>query len=229
VLQRARVWVTEAVPYSQTSWWTDSLGTYRQDCSGYVSMAWHLNEATTYWTGNLSSVAQPIQPRDLQPGDILLSSSHTLIFAGWSDPKHATFAMYEESHPGTAAHYTVGVSLAQYLADGFDPYRYNGIANAGAPQLLTLPALPPALPPAGVAADGAPGVPIALLDKPRSEVAQAPVADAVLSPASFDEPGLPRTPLLAAGAALLLACMFPIMALTAPLRQSVYAPYRRTH
>ena len=43
ILARAQSWVNEGVPYSQTNYWTDTNGIYRQDCSGYVSMALGLN------------------------------------------------------------------------------------------------------------------------------------------------------------------------------------------
>lgn len=129
VIQRAKQWVAEAVPYSQTSWWTDSLGTYRQDCSGYVSMAWHLDEATDFWTGNLGVVSHEIAADDLLPGDILLSDSHTFVFAGWDDSSHTTFDMYEESRPGTTAHFITGASYSHYASTGFKPYRYNQITD----------------------------------------------------------------------------------------------------
>lgn len=130
ILQRAKQWVVEGVPYSQTAWWTDSLGTYRQDCSGYVSMAWRLDEQTNFWTGNLGLVSHPITAAELQPGDILLSASHTLIFAGWSDAAHTTFNMYEESHPGTDAHFATGSSYSYYAGHGFVPYRYDLVQDS---------------------------------------------------------------------------------------------------
>ncbi|MET7390765.1 hypothetical protein ACFYPT_39110 [Streptomyces sp. NPDC005529] len=133
VIQRAMQWVVERVPYSQTSWWTDTLGTYRQDCSGYVSMAWGLDQTANYWTGNLNTVAHPVQASELQPGDILLSSSHTLIFAGWDDTSGQHFSFYEEPRPGLTAHYVRNGSYPQYAANGFISYRYNSIDDRTAP------------------------------------------------------------------------------------------------
>ncbi len=131
VLRRAQQWVLEGVPYSQSAWWTDALGTYRQDCSGYMSMAWHLDQRVNFWTGNLAVVSHPIQVSELQPGDILLSSGHTVLFAGWSNSAHTAFNMYEESHPGTRAHFVKGASYLYYAVGGFVPYRYNLIQDGG--------------------------------------------------------------------------------------------------
>ncbi|WP_405021690.1 hypothetical protein OHV05_37140 (plasmid) [Kitasatospora sp. NBC_00070] len=123
--------MAEAVPYSQTKWWTDALGSYRQDCSGYVSMAWRLDQNTNFWTGNLPVVSHPITKDELLPGDILLSASHTLVFAGWTDSARNTFATYEESRPGTNAHFLTGVTYSTYERTGFTPYRYDMIQDSG--------------------------------------------------------------------------------------------------
>ena len=132
ILQRAQRWLAEQVPYSQTSWWRDADGIYRQDCSGYVSMAWGLDEDIDFWTGNLNTVSHVIAADQLQPGDILLSSSHTIIFAGWADAGHTVFDYYEESHPGTDARFVVDAPLSRYLVGGFTPFRYDGVIDSGA-------------------------------------------------------------------------------------------------
>ena len=129
IMQRALAWIQQKVPYSQTSWWVDSEGSYRQDCSGYVSMAWGLDQAIDFWTGNLGTVSHPISATQLLPGDILLSPTHTVLFAGWADGAHTMFDFYEQSHPGTVAHYVTGASLAAYLGAGFVPYRYDGVVG----------------------------------------------------------------------------------------------------
>lgn len=130
ILSRAIAWVDEQVPYSQTSWWTDTDGTYRQDCSGYVSMAWGLDQNIDYWTGNLGTVSFPIPATDLLPGDILLSATHTVLFAGWANTAHTEFDFYEESHPGTVAHYVQGAPLSAYVDDGFGAYRFDDVVGA---------------------------------------------------------------------------------------------------
>ena len=131
IIMRTQRWVAEQVPYSQTSWKRDADGIYRQDCSGYVSMAWGLNENIDFWTGNLNTVSHVISEADLKPGDILLSTTHTVIFAGWADPAHTLFDYYEESHPGTDARFVVDAPLARYLINGFTPFRYDGVLDDG--------------------------------------------------------------------------------------------------
>jgi hypothetical protein len=138
IIDRAEQWLSEKVPYSQTSWWTDSDGTYRQDCSGYVSMAWDLNQNIDFWTGNLNTVSHTIDPSTLLPGDTLMSVEHTIIFAGWDDPQHTTFDFFEEAHPGTEARYVVDAPLTAYIDNGFSAFRYDGVLTSGTP----LPANP---------------------------------------------------------------------------------------
>lgn len=130
VIARAASWVTQGVPYSQTRWWTDSHGTYRQDCSGYVAMAWALDPGINYWTGNLATVSYRIAPSDLRSGDILLlPGDHTVIFAGWADGARTTFNLYEQFRPGYTARHVAGASLSSYLDRGYGAYRYRGISS----------------------------------------------------------------------------------------------------
>jgi len=137
ILTRAELWVAQQVPYSQTSWWTNAYGTYRQDCSGYVSMAWDLDQYTDFWTGNLNLVSRTIPAATLLPGDILLSVKHTILFAGWANPQHTEFDYFEEAHQGTNARYVVDAPLSAFLDNGFAPFRYDGVVDSSA-----LPALP---------------------------------------------------------------------------------------
>jgi hypothetical protein len=132
IIARAQVWVQQAVPYSQTEWHTNQNGTYRQDCSGFVSMAWDLDQNTDFWTGNLNLVSHTIPAAELLPGDILLSDVHTILFAGWANAQHTEFDYYEEAHPGTVARYVVDAPLAAFLDNGFAPFRYDGVAGSAA-------------------------------------------------------------------------------------------------
>ena len=165
IMQRALAWVEQKVPYSQTAWWVDTEGSYRQDCSGYVSMAWGLDQAIDFWTGNLDAVSHPIPAAQMLPGDILLSPTHTVLFAGWADGAHTVFDFYEESHPGTVAHYVTGASLAAYLGGGFVPYRYDGVVGSNSGPFVT----------------PAKGVPIAALGPLAQEL--APEGKTVQAPA----------------------------------------------
>lgn len=130
VIGRAVSWILQGVPYSQTSWWTDSNGTYRQDCSGYVSMAWNLNQRVNYWTGNLANVSHRIASSALQPGDILLlPRSHVVLFAGWANSARTKFHLYEEYSRGKPARYVTNADLSYYLNRGYGAYRYDKIAD----------------------------------------------------------------------------------------------------
>lgn len=140
MLLRAQRWIAEQVPYSEVSWKVDAGGTYRQDCSGYVSMAWALDPRVDFWTGNLNTVSHVISGAALQPGDILLSASHTVLFAGWADAAHDSFDFYEESRPGTNARFVVDAPLNAYLGDGFAAFRYDGAIDTPGSQLPPNPA-----------------------------------------------------------------------------------------
>ncbi|WP_151476482.1 peptidoglycan-binding protein [Streptomyces albicerus] len=128
IINRAKVWVEAAVPYSMSEYWSDG---YRQDCSGYVSMAWNLggNE----WTGSLHTYGVRISKDQLQPGDILLfhnpadpeKGSHVVIFGGWTDYTRSHYLAYEQTRPHTrrqATPYAYWSHSDRYLA-----YQYKGV------------------------------------------------------------------------------------------------------
>ncbi|WP_327695157.1 peptidoglycan-binding protein [Streptomyces sp. NBC_00459] len=133
IVNRARTWVAARVPYSMSTYWGDG---YRQDCSGFVSMAWNLpgNE----WTGSLDKYGVLIPKEDLQPGDILLfhnpsdpeKGSHVVIFGGWTDYTHTYYIAYEETRPHARRQAT---PLAYWShSDRYQAYRYKGLAaNTG--------------------------------------------------------------------------------------------------
>ncbi|MET9732977.1 peptidoglycan-binding protein [Streptomyces sp. NPDC006458] len=128
IINRAKQWVAARVPYSMTAYWSDG---YRQDCSGFVSMAWNLpgNE----WTGSLDQYADRITKEELQPGDILLfhnpadpeRGSHVTLFGGWTDYTHGYYIAYEATMPYAriqATPYPYWSHADEYLA-----YRYKGV------------------------------------------------------------------------------------------------------
>jgi hypothetical protein len=133
ILDRAESWVAAGVPYSMTAYWKDG---YRQDCSGFVSMAWGLGVSA--WTGDLADYAVRITREELQPGDILLfhntadpqQGSHTLIFGGWADAARTRYTAYEQSGPGARTRttpYAYWTDSASYV-----PYRYKYLADSAA-------------------------------------------------------------------------------------------------
>ncbi len=129
IIDRARKWVTAKVPYSTRDYWSDG---YRQDCSGFVSMAWNLgaNEST----GSLAAFGVRITREQLQPGDILLfhnsadplNGSHVVIFGGWANHTHTYYLAYEQTRPRTRRQvtpYAYWSSSSRYV-----PYRHRGLA-----------------------------------------------------------------------------------------------------
>ncbi|GGS51284.1 peptidoglycan-binding protein [Streptomyces violaceus] len=129
IMDRAKTWVAAKVPYNMNAYWSDG---YRQDCSGYVSMAWQLpgNE----WTGSLDRFGERISKEELQPGDILLfhnpanpeSGSHVVIFGGWTNIKHTSYMAYEQARPHTRRQSTPYAYSSD--SDRYVPYRYKGVA-----------------------------------------------------------------------------------------------------
>jgi len=128
IINRAKVWVAAQVPYSMDEYWSDG---YRQDCSGYVSMAWGLSG--NEWTGSLDQFGVRITKEELEPGDILLyhnpdnpeSGSHVVIFGGWTDYTHTYYLVYEQTPPHTRSRPTPYPYWSN--ADKYVPYRYKGV------------------------------------------------------------------------------------------------------
>ncbi|MFE2548250.1 FG-GAP-like repeat-containing protein [Streptomyces sp. NPDC059355] len=137
VLSRARTWIDAGVGYSMTSYRTDENGRYRTDCSGFVSMAWHLpsSSANNYGetTGSLMNVTSSIAKESLKPGDILLNpdsgvNGHVVIFNGWANADHTKYRAYEESGSVGAVDRTV--DYPYFAGHGtFSPRRYDNITD----------------------------------------------------------------------------------------------------
>jgi hypothetical protein len=131
VLARAQSWVDAQVPYSQSNWFTNGYGSYRQDCSGYVSMAWALS--SSYVTSTLPQVSTQLGSFDeLQPGDAVNHTCcHVILFKEWVVPG-VSFKAYAEADYGTVAQIqTWTVSYAQ--SNGYTPWRLNGITGCCTP------------------------------------------------------------------------------------------------
>ncbi|MFJ8631684.1 peptidoglycan-binding protein [Streptomyces sp. NPDC093568] len=134
IIKRAKKWVAAKVPYSMSKYWSDG---YRQDCSGFVSMAWKLpgNE----WTGSLGQYGVRITKADLQPGDMLLfhnlanpqKGSHVVIFGGWTDHTHTYYIAYEAAPPHARRRSTPYAYWNH--SDRYVAYRYKGL-KAGTKQ-----------------------------------------------------------------------------------------------
>ncbi|MFE7069267.1 hypothetical protein ACFU96_04125 [Streptomyces sp. NPDC057620] len=119
-LQRAAVWLTadngRPVPYSQRSHWHDG---YRQDCSGYASMALGLpspGQTTVGLAGR--RVTRPIPMSELEPGDLVIdalgnsNTRHVVVFEKWNDAAQRSYTAYEQSSPRGTSHRSLTYGLA---------------------------------------------------------------------------------------------------------------------
>ncbi|MFE7129525.1 RICIN domain-containing protein [Streptomyces sp. NPDC057638] len=147
VIKRAQAWVDQKVPYSANglrapySFWPDSTTgeRYRQDCSGYVSMAWQLKSSLS--THSLPSVATRIPTAELKPGDILNATGHVLIFGGWTNQARGEFTYYQQSSRARPTHKAEGsihaARLAGHPTSSYTALRYKNIIDTP-----TTPAVP---------------------------------------------------------------------------------------
>ncbi|MFF5202601.1 FG-GAP repeat domain-containing protein [Micromonospora parva] len=90
MLDRAQNWVDRDITYTQTGTWAkdvDGSHTYRRDCSGLVSMAWHLSQSyvTDQFQGSNAMWTTLGSINDFQPGDAMVRSGHIELFAFWKD------------------------------------------------------------------------------------------------------------------------------------------------
>jgi hypothetical protein len=140
VLSRAQHWVDEHVMYSeqQSDAAPDGDGhDYRPDCSGFVSMAWHLPKLSSGWDYNTSSLGSSSLKTvlgsydDLQPGDALLGVGygHVVLFDKWANSSHTQMWIYQESDYGIPAEH-VSQGTSWYHANGFEPIRYNRVTGS---------------------------------------------------------------------------------------------------
>jgi len=123
IITRAEEWVKHKVPYNQGG----TYGGYREDCSGFVSMAWGLAKPG-HTTFTLPQVSKKISKADLKEGDILLySAEHVVIFGGWADSAKTKYIAYEESRPGVGTVKRTTPYPYWYNTAKFFPYRYNSV------------------------------------------------------------------------------------------------------
>ncbi|MFD5515823.1 FG-GAP repeat domain-containing protein [Streptomyces sp. NPDC127066] len=139
VLSRAENWLARDVPYSQDASASDVDGdhSYRTDCSGFVSMTWHLTTSLTTATLATSSLTDHISTSDLQPGDALDTlDGHVVLFEKWIDKADGQFSYIAESSPTNdmvrGSDYLDGGSdgeIAGHPASGYFGLRYVNIAG----------------------------------------------------------------------------------------------------
>ena len=132
---RGMFWIEKHVPYSMEAWTAGPLGrNYRTDCSGFVSMAFHLPEdANTKSRGE--KYFTPIPKSELRPGDVignltpdsLGAAGHVVIFDGWVEGSNQTQFHSIEQRGGNGS--WTGV---RNFGDSYwnkQGYRYNKISN----------------------------------------------------------------------------------------------------
>jgi len=97
IIARAKSWVVKRVPYSQSRHYRG----YRQDCSGFVSMAWGLKRSITSRT--ISSAGRRIPISKLKPGDAVWKPGHVSIFGGWKNKSKRQYWALEQTTWGSHA------------------------------------------------------------------------------------------------------------------------------
>lgn len=128
VIQRASHWPNHGLSYDrgQEAWDLSHSKTYRMDCSGQVSNAFHATRS--YSTRTLDQITSVISKASLLPGDILNDYDyHTVVFCGWANTAQTAYYSYEESGSKGA----VGREVTGYpfygLGTNWKPRRYSKI------------------------------------------------------------------------------------------------------
>jgi VCBS repeat protein len=126
VLLRSQSWIDARVPYSQSACHTNQYGSYRTDCSGFVSMAWGLR--VSYTTSDIHLVSHTIPRSELRPGDALNDpGSHIALFLRWEDAAHTRPVVREQAGPNGSP--TVERVWSEGTASQYTPIRYNNIVE----------------------------------------------------------------------------------------------------
>jgi len=127
VMSRLKVWVANKVPYNQQGYYDG----YREDCSGYASMAWGCSKPG-YDTAEFipDGVVETITKAQLLPGDAMLAPGHHIcLFANWTDASQSTYWAYEEYDYGYPTQYrTHPYPYSSYPGATFAPVRFKGIS-----------------------------------------------------------------------------------------------------
>lgn len=130
IISRGRTWTDQRLPYSMYSTHPDAQGrAYRSDCSGFVSMAWHLSSSLS--TVTLPGVATQISKASLRRGDAIGNlgagtagaAGHVLLFDGWTSSSQTYYYGLEEAGSRGAIRRQIQYP---YGADSrYKPYRYS--------------------------------------------------------------------------------------------------------
>ncbi|MFB9660374.1 twin-arginine translocation signal domain-containing protein [Glycomyces mayteni] len=129
VIERAQNWYNRNIQYNGASRASDIEGghTYRQDCSGFVSMAWH-SATPGHSTRTLPDLCTRINWGQLKPGDIVNSyDNHCMLFHKWSTTSGKIW-IYDLATPELDMRH-VQVTTANLRAQNYIPWRYDRIRD----------------------------------------------------------------------------------------------------
>ncbi|RBJ04287.1 hypothetical protein DRA43_14180 [Micromonospora provocatoris] len=140
ILSRAQYWYDNRYSIGYSQEWNDTYPDpsgkgYRRDCSGMVSMAWHLSASAS--TRNIGLVASQISKNDLLPGDALNSAAeHVILFKRWINKSAGEFEYYAfGSYPMKIATETLtGGSdglIDSHPASNYVALRYRNVIGSG--------------------------------------------------------------------------------------------------
>ena len=142
IIACAEDWANQQIPYCQCNGPAECCGTcpycgtFRCDCSGYVSYCLGLSYGYTTYT--LPEVTHQISQGELLPGDIMLcQSDHVVFFAGWTDSSQTNYVCYQEPGCHTSGPHYAFESVVPYPFNWnpscFLPFRKNGLDRNQSP------------------------------------------------------------------------------------------------
>ncbi|HEV8554871.1 MAG TPA: hypothetical protein VGR06_00550 [Actinophytocola sp.] len=137
VIERAQSWLRPSVAYSQTDFHTNEYGTYRTDCSGYVSMAWALPGKPQDRHGGLDTiglagVSRTIAKHQLRAGDVLLRTEgtgrtrHATVFDRWADAARDAYWGFEQAGGLGTVHRVIAYPYGN-TSHGYRAVRFIGL------------------------------------------------------------------------------------------------------
>eukprot|EP00940_MAST-03C_sp_MAST-3C-sp2_P001179 g1179.t1 len=107
ILKRGLTWINNRIRYSQRRYHFDPYvgQRYRTDCTGYVSMAWNIDQiGSTSWVRGIKDAGpdenklfKSIACSELLPGDALVNNGHIVLFRKWSNKEAGQFYVWHES------------------------------------------------------------------------------------------------------------------------------------
>lgn len=135
MINRAKTWLTAnnggPVPYSQDLRW--GAEQYRQDCSGYVSMAAKIGAPGQRTVELYDTYSTEISKNDLRWGDIVVdpvgtgTTRHVVIFDKWADPYKTRYWAYEQRDVHGTTYRTVNYGLV--AGDGYFPRKLKNVTG----------------------------------------------------------------------------------------------------